>query len=139
MIGSIYFKSPQGDGIYDSKNGDGSRLERRSPFSRCFGSVCTGFILAKSRQQTVEIAKALSVNAKIIVMDEPSAALTSREVEHLFAVIRDLKDARHRHHLHQPPPRRDLRRRRSRDRAPRRRARGHPRRSAISRARSSSR
>jgi hypothetical protein len=48
MIGSIYFKSPRGDGVYDSKNGDGSRLERRSPFSRCFGSVCTGFILAKS-------------------------------------------------------------------------------------------
>lgn len=47
--------------------------------------------LTVAQQQTVEIAKALSVNARIIVMDEPTAALTSQEVEHLFAIIRDLK------------------------------------------------
>ncbi|UCG49300.1 MAG: sugar ABC transporter ATP-binding protein [Phycisphaerales bacterium] len=47
--------------------------------------------LTVAQQQTVEIAKALSVNAKIIVMDEPTATLTSREVGRLFAVIRDLK------------------------------------------------
>jgi len=39
----------------------------------------------------VEIAKALSVNARIIVMDEPSAALSSQEVTRLFETIRDLK------------------------------------------------
>ncbi len=43
-------------------------------------------------QQTVEIAKALSVNARIMVMDEPSASLTSREVEALFRIIRELKN-----------------------------------------------
>jgi len=47
--------------------------------------------LTVAQQQTVEIAKALSVNAKIIVMDEPTATLTAREVGRLFAVIRDLK------------------------------------------------
>jgi ribose transport system ATP-binding protein len=47
--------------------------------------------LTVAQQQTVEIAKALSVKARIIVMDEPSAALTSQEVEKLFEIVRDLK------------------------------------------------
>ncbi len=47
--------------------------------------------LTIAQQQTVEIAKALSVNAKIIVMDEPTATLTVREAGRLFTVIRDLK------------------------------------------------
>ena len=47
--------------------------------------------LSVAQQQTVEIAKALSVNAKIIVMDEPTATLTTQEVERLFAIVRDLK------------------------------------------------
>lgn len=47
--------------------------------------------LTVAQQQAVEIAKALSVNAEIIVMDEPSAALAQQEVEHLFEIIRDLK------------------------------------------------
>jgi ribose transport system ATP-binding protein len=46
--------------------------------------------LSVAQQQMVEIAKALSVNARIIVMDEPSAALTDREVEKLFEIIRTL-------------------------------------------------
>jgi ABC-type sugar transport system ATPase subunit len=40
----------------------------------------------------VEIAKALAIDARILVMDEPSATLTPQEVESLFAVIRDLKN-----------------------------------------------
>jgi ABC-type sugar transport system ATPase subunit len=47
--------------------------------------------LTVAQQQTVEIAKALSVNAKIIVMDEPTATLTTQETEHLFSIVRDLK------------------------------------------------
>jgi rhamnose transport system ATP-binding protein len=39
----------------------------------------------------VEIAKALSVDARIVVMDEPTAALSSRETEQLFRIIRDLR------------------------------------------------
>ena len=47
--------------------------------------------LTTSQQQLVEIAKALAFDARIIVMDEPSAALTQHEVERLFEIIRDLK------------------------------------------------
>ena len=47
--------------------------------------------LTTAKQQLVEIAKALAFDARIIVMDEPSAALTSHEVERLFAIINDLK------------------------------------------------
>ena len=44
-----------------------------------------------SQRQMVEIAKAVSYNAKIIVFDEPTSSLTSNEVEHLFKIINDLK------------------------------------------------
>ncbi len=47
--------------------------------------------LSVAQQQTVEIAKALAEDAGIIVMDEPTAALTPREVQGLFAIIRDLR------------------------------------------------
>ncbi len=47
--------------------------------------------LTVAQQQAVEIAKALSVNARIIVMDEPSATLTTQEVKRLFEIIADLK------------------------------------------------
>ena len=47
--------------------------------------------LTTAQQQLVEIAKALAFDARIIVMDEPSAALTQNEVEKLFEIIRDLK------------------------------------------------
>ena len=47
--------------------------------------------LSVAQQQMVEIAKVLSRHARIIVMDEPSAALTDREVERLFDIIRTLK------------------------------------------------
>ena len=48
-------------------------------------------LLTTAQQQLVEIAKALAFDARIIVMDEPSAALTSNEVERLFVIIRDLQ------------------------------------------------
>ncbi|MBW7572143.1 sugar ABC transporter ATP-binding protein [Caproiciproducens faecalis] len=47
--------------------------------------------LAVSKQQMVEIAKALSTNAKILIMDEPTSALTSNEIDDLFKIIRKLK------------------------------------------------
>ena len=47
--------------------------------------------LSVSQQQVVEIAKALSQDARILVLDEPSAALTNAEVDRLFEIIQDLK------------------------------------------------
>ncbi len=48
--------------------------------------------LSIAQQQMVEIAKALSVDAKIIAMDEPSATLTLHELDNLFRLIRALKE-----------------------------------------------
>ena len=46
--------------------------------------------LSVSQIQAIEIAKAVSFNAKVIIMDEPTSSLTEDEVEHLFEIIRDL-------------------------------------------------
>jgi ribose transport system ATP-binding protein len=48
--------------------------------------------LGAAYQQIIEIAKALSLNAEILVMDEPTAALTGHEVDRLFEIIKKLKD-----------------------------------------------
>jgi ribose transport system ATP-binding protein len=48
--------------------------------------------LSVGQQQMVEIAKALSMHAQILVLDEPTAALTKREIEKLFQVIEALKE-----------------------------------------------
>ena len=47
--------------------------------------------LTVAQQQSVEIAKAISLDARILVMDEPTASLTTQEAERLFALIADLK------------------------------------------------
>lgn len=48
--------------------------------------------LRVAEQQMVEVAKALSLDARILIMDEPTAALTEHEIAELFATIRRLKD-----------------------------------------------
>ena len=56
-------------------------LDVRRPVNEC----------SVAQQQMIEIAKAISFNSKIIVMDEPSATLTDHELEALFELIRELK------------------------------------------------
>jgi len=48
--------------------------------------------LSVAEKQLVEIVKALSVNAKLIAMDEPTSALTSNEIRKLFSIIKRLKE-----------------------------------------------
>ncbi|MGY5809464.1 sugar ABC transporter ATP-binding protein [Rhizobium sp. LEGMi198b] len=47
--------------------------------------------LSVANRQMVEIAKAVSYNSDVLIMDEPTSALTEREVAHLFEIIRDLR------------------------------------------------
>jgi ribose transport system ATP-binding protein len=51
-----------------------------------------GWDLSIGEQQMVEIAKALSFDASVIIMDEPTDALTDTETEQLFVVIRELRE-----------------------------------------------
>lgn len=48
--------------------------------------------LSIGQQQLVEIAKALSMNAKVLIMDEPTSSLSSKETARLFEVVKDLKE-----------------------------------------------
>lgn len=48
--------------------------------------------LTIANMQMVEIAKAISFNSKLIIMDEPTSAITEREVANLFRIIRRLKE-----------------------------------------------
>lgn len=61
------------------------RLAVSMPLDKEAGSCSVG------EQQMIEIAKALMTNAKVIIMDEPTAALTEREISKLFEVISSLK------------------------------------------------
>ncbi|HZS79675.1 MAG TPA: sugar ABC transporter ATP-binding protein [Ktedonobacteraceae bacterium] len=48
--------------------------------------------LSIAEQQLVEIAKALSIQARVLVLDEPTAALSAHEVEELFAIVKQLRE-----------------------------------------------
>ena len=54
-------------------------------------TTANAITLGTGQQQMVEIAKALSMNSKVLIMDEPTASLTETEIEHLFKIIRTLK------------------------------------------------
>jgi rhamnose transport system ATP-binding protein len=78
------------------------RIDRRAMHERVQGLIDSlGVQLASDRpvrglsiadQQIVEIAKALSFDARVLIMDEPTAALSGPEVERLFAVVRTLRE-----------------------------------------------
>ena len=69
-------------------------------------------------QQRVEILKALTRDAKLLVLDEPTAVLTPRETEDLITVMKSLRDARDVHRVHQPQAQRGARGRRPDHRHP---------------------
>jgi rhamnose transport system ATP-binding protein len=48
-------------------------------------------ILSIAERQAIEIAKALSIDARVLVMDEPTSTISSREVERLFEIVEELK------------------------------------------------
>ena len=85
--------------------------------------------LSIAQQQLVEIAKALSLNARVLIMDEPTSSLTLAETARLHEVVADLRDPRRRRDLHHASARRSADDRRSRRRASRR----HERRRAAPR------
>jgi rhamnose transport system ATP-binding protein len=75
---------------------DRQRVRRRaSELLDVVGLACRPERLLKdlrtSEQQLVEIARALSVDARVLILDEPTAALSQREVDRLFAVMSDLR------------------------------------------------
>jgi len=49
--------------------------------------------LTVAQMQMIEIAKALSYNAKLIIMDEPTSALTNKEIDQLFSIMRKLRES----------------------------------------------
>ena len=73
-------------------------------------------------QQKVEILRAIAREAKLIVMDEPTSALTLDEARRLFELVGQLQSRRHDDHLRHALPRRSARARRHRDGASRRAA-----------------
>ena len=54
------------------------------------GEVVRGLSMAD--QQLIEIAKALSIDARVLILDEPTASLSAHEVERLFAIVRQTRD-----------------------------------------------
>ncbi len=86
-------------GRYPVKHGmvDEGKMEREA--NRIFGSLKMTVdphtimrTMSVSQRQMVEIAKAVSYDAKLIVLDEPTSSLTEREVQKLFSIIRELKE-----------------------------------------------
>lgn len=84
---------PKVGGIMVSERAMAQRT--REIFQELSVNVDPGAIMSTlpvSKRQMVEIAKAVSYHAKIIVFDEPTSSLTETEVEHLFCIIAMLKD-----------------------------------------------
>ena len=69
--------------------------ERAETILRSIGSTlnpkASVSTLSIAQQQMVEIARALSFNSEVLIMDEPTASLTDKEIEKLFTIIADLK------------------------------------------------
>ncbi len=89
---NIYLgREPRRHGLIDNKKiEEGSAEVLQKVGLDCSPNTILG-TLTIGRQQMVEIAKALSVKARILIMDEPTSSLSTKEAESLFAVIKDLR------------------------------------------------
>lgn len=89
---NIYLgREPHKFGLIDRKrlNRNAQRMLERVGLD--VAPTATVSTLSIGRQQMVEIAKALSIDARILIMDEPTSSLSSHEAEQLFRVIKDLR------------------------------------------------
>ncbi len=78
-------------GFIDERSQNSAAKEIIERFGMDFSPRTVVGNLPVSRQQMVEIAKSTSVNAKIIIMDEPTSSLTQREISELFTIMKQLK------------------------------------------------
>jgi ribose transport system ATP-binding protein len=79
-------------GLLDRGAMQAGAAERLHRLGAAIATDCLVRDLSIAEQQIVEIAKALIFNARILVMDEPTAALDDAETERLFALVRQLRD-----------------------------------------------
>ena len=71
------------------------RRSARSIFDELEVQVDAGALvrgLSMADQQLIEIAKALSFDARVLILDEPTASLSAHEVERLFTIVRQTRD-----------------------------------------------
>ena len=86
-------REPLKHGLIDSKKMNKDAKELLSRLGVDLDPTTITGDLQVSKQQMVEIAKALSINARVLIMDEPTSALTAREIDELFNIIRQLKES----------------------------------------------
>ncbi|MDO5136368.1 MAG: sugar ABC transporter ATP-binding protein [Eubacteriales bacterium] len=75
---------------WKAMNGEANKLLSR--LNADFDATAEMGTLSVAQQQMVEIAKALSTNAKIVILDEPTASLTKRESEELYRIVDQLRE-----------------------------------------------
>ena len=92
-IGANIFlgREPRRFGFIDRKRIDRESVEFTRRVGLDFPARTVVSSLTVGRQQMVEIAKALSINARILIMDEPTSSLTQHETEQLYKVVRELR------------------------------------------------
>ena len=89
---SIFLKRESMNGIFLNKKAQNERAQKiLDDFNFPYPATTVMKKLTIAQMQMVEIIKAVSSNARMIIMDEPTSSLDSEETNHLFQVIRDLK------------------------------------------------
>ncbi len=90
---SIFLKREDTKGIFLDKKSQNKRAdELLKKFNFPYSSKTLMKELTLAQMQMVEIIKAVSYNSRLIIMDEPTSSLDSAETEHLFQIIKELKD-----------------------------------------------